>query len=71
MATIKKATSVTAWNDATGKRISVKVSEIDIETGRIVSDQKRIDRIVLDPEGESMINALLAYAQAFVNSAEI
>ena len=43
----KIVTSVTLFNDAVGKRISMTYSEVD-ESGTIISDNKRVDRIVTD-----------------------
>ena len=58
-------TSVTVWNDAVGKRMSVTYSEID-ENGVIVSDNKRIDRVVTDTNAKETIDDLMSYAQTIV-----
>ena len=63
-------TSVTIFNDAVGKRMSVSYSEIDETTGKIVSDNKRIDRIVVDTDIITIADQLKNYAQTFINSAE-
>lgn len=64
---IKTVTSVTTFNDAVGMRMSVTYSEIDETTGKIVADNKRIDRVVTDADARAAGNALTAYAQAFVD----
>ena len=63
---MKVVTSVTVWNDAVGKRMSVTYSEVDDETGRIISDNKRVDRVVTDQAAISEINDVMEYAQTFI-----
>lgn len=63
---MKAVTSATVWNDAVGKRISITYSEIDEETGRIIADNKRIDRVVTDESVKSQIDELLAYAGTLI-----
>ncbi len=65
---MKRVTSMGVFNDAVGKRISITSSEIDTETGRIMSDNKRIDRVITDPSIISHVDALEAYAQQFVDA---
>jgi hypothetical protein len=67
---MKIVTSVTIWNDAIGKRISITYSEIDPETGKIIADNKRIDRIITDTSAKKLADDLQAYAQTFVDSIE-
>lgn len=67
---MRTVTSVTVFNDAIGKRMSASYSEIDEETGRIISDNKRIDRVVTDRDMKNLISQLEDYAQTFVDSAE-
>ncbi len=67
---MRTVTSVTVFNDAIGKRMSASYSEIDEETGRIISDNKRIDRVVTDRDMKNLIGQLEDYAQTFVDSAE-
>lgn len=67
---IKVVTSVTVFNDAIGKRMSVTYSEIDEQTGQIVSDNKRIDRVVTDADAKATIDELNGYAQDFIDAAE-
>jgi hypothetical protein len=59
---MKIITSVTAFQDAVGMRMSATYSEIDDETGRIISDNKRFDRVITDPEAKANAQALLDYA---------
>lgn len=61
-----KATSFTAWNDAVGSRMSITYSEIDETTGKIISDNKRTDIVVIDKDAKSHIDALLDYAQTVI-----
>lgn len=63
----KIVTSVTLFNDAVGKRISMTYSEID-ETGTIVSDNKRVDRIVTDQSIVSKANEIASFAQSIIDS---
>ena len=62
---MKIVTSITTWNDAVGKRVSITYSEID-EQGNIVSDNNRIDRVVTDSSVKSIIDDLMDYAQSVV-----
>ena len=59
---MKIITSVTAFNDAVGMRMSATYSEIDDETGRIISDNKRFDRVITDASAKAHAQALLEYA---------
>lgn len=67
---MRTVTSVTVFNDAVGKRISVSYSEIDETTGRVISDNNRVDRVVTDRDMKTLIGQLEDYAQTFVDSAE-
>ena len=58
----KIVTSVTTFNDAVGTRMSVTYSEIDDETGRIISDNKRYDRVVTDRNVKDASSILFDYA---------
>lgn len=59
----KIITSVTTFNDAVGVRMSATYSEIDDETGRIISDNKRFDRVITDSNIRSAAQVLANYAQ--------
>lgn len=67
---MKIVTSVGLFNDAVGKRITITYSEIDDQTGKIISDNKRIDRVVTDSDALVHANAIAEYAQQFVDNAE-
>ena len=66
---MKVVTSITIWNDAIGKRISITYSEIN-EAGQIIADNKRIDRIITDASARKLAEDLQAYAQTFIDSVE-
>ena len=67
---MKIVTSVTLFNDAVGKRMSMSYTEIDETTGKIISDNKRLDRIVTDTQIVSLAEELRSYAQDFVDAAD-
>lgn len=58
-------TSIGLFDDAIGKRISLTYSQID-DTGKIISDNKRIDRVVTDTTVIESINAVKAYAASLI-----
>lgn len=64
---MKIASGATVFNDAVGLRMSIIYSEVDPETGTVISDNKRIDRVVTDPEMKARAQAILADAQSFVD----
>lgn len=64
---MKLVTSVTVWNDAVGKRISVTYSEIDESTGKVTADNKRVDRVVTDKDQKASLDTALDIAQEFVD----
>ena len=65
---MKKVTSVTFWNDAVGKRLSITYSEIDDATGKIVRDNYRMDRVLVDKKAIAACNRFAGVAQAFIDS---
>ena len=67
---MKVVTSVTVFNDAVGKRMSITYSEINEETGQIISDNKRLDRVITNAQVKQTIDDLTGYAQEFIDSAE-
>ena len=67
---MKKVSSVTFWNDAVGKRLSITFSEIDDISGKIVVDNKRMDRVLTDKKAISACNSIANYAQKFVDAEE-
>lgn len=64
---IKIVTSVTVFNDAVGKRISASYSEVNEETGMIISDNNRVDRVVTDASAKATINQLVEFAQGLLD----
>lgn len=67
---MKTVTSVTVFNDAVGLRMSVTYSEVNEESGRIISDNNRIDRVVTSSSARTDANSLMTYAQTFVDNIE-
>ena len=65
---MKIVTSIGLFNDAVGKRISITYSEVNNETGEVVSDNKRIDRVVTDQTAIAHANAIAEYAQSFIDN---
>lgn len=63
---MKIVTSATVFRDGLGMRMSYTYSEIDDETGRIISDNNRGNRIVTDAEIVADADAVIAYAQESV-----
>lgn len=58
---MKIITSVTVFNDAVGTRMSATYSEID-ETGRVISDNNRFDRVIVDSGAKAAAQVLFDYA---------
>lgn len=67
---MKVVTSITVFNDAVGKRMSVSYSEVNETTGQIISDNKRADRVVTEKDAKNIIDDLNDYAQEFINTIE-
>lgn len=67
---MKTVTSVTVFNDAVGVRMSITFSEIDETTGRVTSDNKRIDRVITSIDTKNVISGLMNVAQDFVDAVE-
>jgi len=65
---MRVVTSTTAFNDAIGVRISISYSEIDDQTGQVISDNKRIDRVVTDSTAIQKIQAVRDYAQSILDN---
>ena len=59
---MKIVTSVTVFSDAVGMRLSATYSEVDEDTGRVVSDNNRFDRVITDAEAMAKAQNLLEYA---------
>jgi len=67
---MKTVTSMTVFNDAVGMRMSITYSEIDENSGKVTSDNKRIDRVITASETKNLANELMDYAQEFVDAVE-
>lgn len=67
--TIKRVSSVTAFHDAVGLRMSITYSEID-ETGKIISDNNRLDRLIVDQKATQNAENLITFAQEQINKGE-
>lgn len=65
---MKIVTSITIWNDAIGRRMSVSYSEIDETTGKIISDNKRVDKVVTEKNIKTLADNLTDYAQEFIDA---
>lgn len=67
---MRVVTSVTIFTDSVGMRMSATYSEVDEDTGKITSDNKRIDRVVTGETAKAAGENLIEYAQEFVGSLE-
>lgn len=67
---MKTVTSATIFHDSVGLRISMTYSEVDEETGKIISDNKRVDRVITDKTAKSHATSVLNYAQDFIDGLE-
>lgn len=67
---MKTVTSITVFNDAVGMRMSITYSEIDENSGKVTSDNQRIDRVITASEVKNLANELMDYAQEFVDVVE-
>lgn len=65
---MKIATSATVFTDAVGTRLSVTYSVVDDTTGKIVEDNKRANRVIVESEAKSDAAKVMAYAQAYVDT---
>ena len=65
MNTIKVITSITVFNDAVGLRLSATYSEVD-ESGKVISDNKRFDRVVTDSSIKAKVQEIFDYAVEIV-----
>ena len=59
---MKRITSATVFSDAVGLRLSATWSEIDENTGLIVSDNRRFDRVITDEGVTEAARAVLEHA---------
>ena len=68
---IKTVTSTTLFQDAVGLRMSITYSEIDENTGQVISDNKKIDRVITNTTVKTKANAIIEHAQEFVDALEV
>ena len=68
---IKTVTSTTLFQDAVGLRMSITYSEIDENTGQVISDNKRIDRVITNTTVKTKANAIIEHAQEFFDALEV
>ena len=61
---MKIVTSATVFRDALGMRLSYTFSEVDEETGKIISDNNRANRMITDADAQTAAEAVLTYASA-------
>ena len=64
---MKKITSATVFSDAVGMRLSATYSEIDNNTGRIISDNQRFDRVITNAEITGAAQSIINYAQSSID----
>ena len=64
---MKTVTSITVFNDAVGRRMSLTYSEINENTGQVISDNNRIDRVITETNIKDLIDNLENYAQNFID----
>ena len=63
---IKKITSMTVLTTGEGKRISITYSEID-DKGNLVSENNRVNRIIVDEEALEKVASLEEFASKIVD----
>ena len=63
---MKKLTAITVFQTSAGARMSMVYSEIN-DSGVIVKDNARTDRILVDEEALGHAEALMEFAQACVD----
>lgn len=64
---MRVATGATIFHDVVGLRMSIIYSEIDPDTGVVISDNKRIDRVITDAEMRARSEAIFQDAQYFID----
>lgn len=65
---MKVVSSVTVWSGAIGDRVSITYSDIDETTGKVLSDNNRMDRIITNQEAREATAALKEYAQNLIDA---
>ena len=64
---MNKVTSIALLNNNGMQRISITYSVID-ENGKIIEDNKRVNRVVVNEEKLGLINQLYGFAQEIVET---
>lgn len=64
---MNKVTSIALLNTNGMQRVSITYSSID-ESGVILEDNKRVNRVVVNDNDLSLVNQLYTYAQSIVDS---
>lgn len=59
----KVVTSITVFQDAVGLRLSATVTELN-DSGTVIADNKRFDKVIVDASAKKSANALIAFAQS-------
>lgn len=67
---MKTVTSATVFQDSIGMRMSMTYSEVDEETGKIIADNKRTDRVITAQNVKDLAVSLLAQAQEYIDTIE-
>ena len=65
---IKIVTSATVFRDSLGIRLSYTYSEVDEESGKIINDNVRGNRMITDASVVTEADDILAYAQQSVEA---
>ncbi len=65
---MKVVSSVTVWSGAVGDRVSITYSDIDEATGKVLSDNNRLDRIITNQEAKEATATLKEYAQNLIDA---
>lgn len=66
---LKMVTSIALLNNNGMQRISITYSAID-ENGKIVEDNKRVNRVVVDADKLNIVNQIYGFAQEIVDSGQ-
>lgn len=67
---MKVATSATVFSDSVGTRLSVTYSVVDEQTGKIVEDNHRVNKVITDADGKALAQQMLQYAQNYIETLE-
>ena len=67
---MKVATSATVFSDSVGTRLSVTYSVVDEQTGKIIEDNHRVNKVITDADGKSLAQQMIQYAQDYIEALE-